>query len=321
MKEFYVRPEHRAAALPIFRELVAVSGARTIEAQTNDLWLSLMLHDCAVDLTSDTILFADAATTAGAETNLPRGRSRSGGQVQQGQYRVAAPPATGRNASMCADCSRPHRRLIIFDCDGVLVDSEPIINRVFVEMLAENGHSVDYDLTLREFSGATMADRLATMQQRLRWIPPPDFRADFDRRLLDALERELRPVPGVVPVLDSVECPWCVASNGSHSDIRTRLGLAGLLERFNPPLFSASDVAHAKPAPDLFLHAAAGMGAAPDRCTVVEDSLRGVQAAVAAGMTVFGLARLTSPGVLRAAGAIVFEDMARLPDLLRRFRG
>jgi HAD superfamily hydrolase (TIGR01509 family) len=208
--------------------------------------------------------------------------------------------------------------LIIFDCDGVLVDSEPIINRVFVQMLAECGHSLDYDLTVREFSGATMTDRLATMQQRLDWTPPPDFRTDFDRRLLEALERELRPVPGVVPILDSLEWPWCVASNASHDDMRTRLGLAGLLERFNPRLFSASEVTHAKPAPDLFLHAAAVMGAAHDRCAVVEDSVRGVQAGVSAGIAVLGFARLTSPDLLRAAGAIVFEDMALLPDLLKR---
>jgi HAD superfamily hydrolase (TIGR01509 family) len=217
---------------------------------------------------------------------------------------------------------RPHvvvvsTDLIIFDCDGVLVDSEPIINRVFVQMLAECGHLLDYDLTGREFSGATMADRLATTRQRLHWTPPPDFKAHFDRRLLDALERELRPVPGVLPVLDSLECRWCVASNGSHDDMRTRLGLAGLLERFNPRLFSASEVTHAKPAPDLFLYAAAVMDAAPDQCAVVEDSVRGVQAGVSAGMTVLGFARLTSPDILREAGAIVFEDMRLLPDLLK----
>jgi HAD superfamily hydrolase (TIGR01509 family) len=219
------------------------------------------------------------------------------------------------------ESERDTLELIIFDCDGVLVDSEPIINRVFVQMLAEYGHPLDYDLTLREFSGAAMADRLATMQRRLHWSPAPDFRSDFDRCLLDALERELRPVPGVLPVLHSLEWPWCVASNGSHDDLRTRLGLAGLLERFNPRLFSASEVAHAKPAPDLFLHAAAVMGATHDRCAVVEDSVRGVQAGLSAGMTVFGLARLASPDVLREAGAIVFEDMALLPDLLRRSFG
>jgi HAD superfamily hydrolase (TIGR01509 family) len=209
--------------------------------------------------------------------------------------------------------------LIIFDSDGVLVDSEPIINSVFVQMLAECGHSVDYDRTLREFSGATMADRLAATQQRLHWTPPQDFTASFDTRLAQALRRELRPVPGIRRVLDRLERPWCVASNGSHEDIKLRLRLAGVLERFQPPLFSAADVAHGKPAPDLFLHAAAAMGMAPDRCVVVEDSLRGVQAGVRAGMTVLGFARITDPDILREAGAIVFDDVFSLPGLLERF--
>lgn len=209
--------------------------------------------------------------------------------------------------------------LIIFDCDGVLVDSEPIINRVFVQMLAECGHSLDNDRTLREFSGATMADRLAATQQRLGWTPPQDFTASFDRRLARALTRELRPVPGILRVLDRLERPWCVASNGSQEDIKLRLGLAGLLEHFNPRLFSAADVAHGKPAPDLFFHAAASMGTAQDRCVVVEDSVPGVRAAVLAGMTVLGFARLTDPDILREAGAIVFDDMSSLPGLLERF--
>jgi HAD superfamily hydrolase (TIGR01509 family) len=209
--------------------------------------------------------------------------------------------------------------LIIFDSDGVLVDSEPIINRVFVQMLAECGHSMDYDRTLREFSGATMADRLAATRQRLGWTPPQDFTASFDRRLAEVLRRELRPVPGIRRVLDRLEGPWCVASNGSQEDITLRLRLAGLLEHFTPRLFSATEVAHGKPAPDLFLHAAAAMGMAPDRCVVVEDSLRGVQAGVRAGMTVFGFARLTDPDILREGGAIVFDDVFSLPGLLERF--
>ena len=171
-------------------------------------------------------------------------------------------------------------------------------------MLAECGHSVDYDRTLREFSGATMADRLAATRQRLGWTPP----GISQPASTDALPRcsgvSSVPVPGIRRVLDRLERPWCVASNGSQEDITLRLRLAGLLEHFNPRLFSATKVAHGKPAPDLFLHAAAAMGTAPDRCVVVEDSLRGVQAGVRAGMTVLGFARLTSPDALREAGAM-----------------
>jgi HAD superfamily hydrolase (TIGR01509 family) len=208
--------------------------------------------------------------------------------------------------------------LIIFDCDGVLVDSEPIINRVFVQMLADYCHALDYEQTLREFSGATLADRLKSTGQRLGWTPPPDFRASFDRRLAEALRQELRPVPGIRSVLDRLERPWCVASNGSKEDIRTRLEIAGFLPHYRPVLFSAEEVAQGKPAPDLFLHVATVMGVGHHRCVVVDDSLPGVRAGVLAGMTVFGFARLTGPDVLRAAGAIVFDDMSALPDILGR---
>jgi HAD superfamily hydrolase (TIGR01509 family) len=214
----------------------------------------------------------------------------------------------------------PSIELIIFDCDGVLVDSEPIVNRLFVEMLGELGYHLDYERTLRESSGGTMAMRMSSTQQRLGWQPPADFTAQFDRRLSAALQRELRPVPGVRALLADLLVPWCVASNGSHDDVRSRLDYAGLLAEFDPPAFSATEVAVGKPAPDLFLHAAARMTTRPDRCVVVEDSVPGVRAGVAAGMPVFGLARLTNPGDLREAGATVFEDMSELPGLLRTIR-
>ncbi len=208
--------------------------------------------------------------------------------------------------------------LIIFDNDGVLVDSEPIVNRLFVEMLGELGHTLDYERTLREFSGGTMAGRLAAVEPRLGWRAPPEFTAEYDRRLRVLFERELRPVPGIGLLLPRLSCPWCVASNGGPDDIRSRLGWAGLLTDSAPPMFSATQVARGKPAPDLFLYAAATMGASPDRCVVIEDSVPGVQAAVAAGMPVLGYARLTSADALRAAGAQVFDDMVLLPRLLPR---
>jgi len=206
--------------------------------------------------------------------------------------------------------------LIIFDCDGVLVDSEPIVNRVFVEMMAELGFELDYEDTLREFSGGSMSTRLQVTQQRLRWSVPPEFVDNFDRRLSEAMGRELRAVPGVFEALAQLRMLWCVASNGSHEDMRARLGLAGLLAQFEPHLFSASEVGRAKPHPDLFLHAARRMGAEPSRCAVIEDSVTGVQAGVRAGMAVFGYARLTPGESLRRAGAKVFAKMDELPSLL-----
>jgi len=116
--------------------------------------------------------------------------------------------------------------------------------------------------------------------------------------------------------LAAVRRPWCVASNGTHEDMRTRLGIAGLLAKFDPPLFSATEVTRPKPAPDLFLHAAAAMGTAAGRCVVVEDSVPGVEAGVAAGMMVLGFARITEADALREAGADAFDDMSALPNLL-----
>jgi len=130
------------------------------------------------------------------------------------------------------------------------------------------------------------------------------------------MRRELRPVEGVAEALAQLRTPWCVASNGSHEDMRARLGLAGLLSQFEPHLFSASEVGRAKPHPDLFLHAARCMRAEPFRCAVIEDSVTGVQAGVRAGMAVFGYARLTAGESLRRAGAKVFAHMDELPSLL-----
>jgi HAD superfamily hydrolase (TIGR01509 family) len=142
---------------------------------------------------------------------------------------------------------------------------------------------------------------------------------DWRRRTLDAFGRELRAVDGVEAVLDGLKAPFCVASSGEPARMRFTLGMTGLLPRFEGRMFSAVEVPRGKPAPDLFLHAARRMGAAPARCAVVEDTAVGVRAGAAAGMTVFGYAVMSDPDALRAAGAAhVFGDMRELPDLLER---
>jgi HAD superfamily hydrolase (TIGR01509 family) len=206
--------------------------------------------------------------------------------------------------------------LIVFDCDGVLVDSEPIVNRVFVEMLGELGFVLDVQATLKEFCGASMASRIELNQRRLGWKAPGDFLATFNSRLNSAAESELTPVPDDADVLDKLSAPWCVASNGSLEEIRHRLGLVGILGRYSPTLFSALDVGRSKPAPDVYLHAAKCMGVGHSRCAVIEDSLAGAQAGRDAGMVVFGYAGRTSPQVLHDAGAKVFDSMSALPGLL-----
>jgi HAD superfamily hydrolase (TIGR01509 family) len=141
-----------------------------------------------------------------------------------------------------------------------------------------------------------------------------DFRLQYRRAMFAAFEESLEPVPGVVDALDAISLPACVASSGSHEKIRFTLGHTGLLERFDGRIFSATEVEHGKPAPDLFLHAASSMGWEPAATAVVEDSPAGVQGALAAGMTVFGYAAVTPAG--RLDGARVFTDMAELPALL-----
>ena len=207
--------------------------------------------------------------------------------------------------------------LLIFDCDGVLVDSEPIVNQVFVQMLSERGFRLDLDETLREFAGSSLSNRLRVVGGRLDWAVPAEFTAAFEHRLAQQLHQELRPVSGVADALTQLDGPRCVASNGSHADMRLRLGLAQLLQHFEPHLFSASVVARAKPDPDLFVHAAEKMGVAAAQCAVVEDSLAGVQAGIRAGMRVFGYAALTDARLLQEAGAVVFDRMPELPKLVR----
>jgi beta-phosphoglucomutase-like phosphatase (HAD superfamily) len=201
--------------------------------------------------------------------------------------------------------------LIIFDCDGVLVDSEPIVNRVFVDMVAELGHSLDYEATLRHFSGGNMAKRLAYMEHDLGSGSHRTASSTHSIGVLRAvLERDLRSGAGNHGGVGGR--PYAMV-RGVERHARGHAHAArdrGLLAQFDPPLFSATEVTRPKPAPDLFLHAAAAMGTAAGRCVVVEDSVPGVEAGVAAGMTVLGFARITEADALGEAGADVFDDMS-----------
>lgn len=206
-------------------------------------------------------------------------------------------------------------RNVIFDCDGVLVDSEPISNRVLAEALTGIGLPMTAEESTATFMGRSWASLVEIVEGRLGRAVPADLRARYLDRIFAAFERELQPVPGIAAALDRIALPWCVASSSSHEKMRFTLGHTGLLERFEGRLFSATEVTQGKPAPDLFLHAAARMGWAPEQCAVVEDSAPGVQAALAAGMTALAYAGRTDPALL--AGARVFTRMAELPALLQ----
>jgi phosphoglycolate phosphatase len=206
--------------------------------------------------------------------------------------------------------------LVIFDCDGTLVDTEPLANQVYVELLEEYGLRVDIGETLREFSGMYLQDRLAATSRKLSWTPPAEFIPQFHERLSALTKREMRTVPGVKTLIESLSVPICVASNGSREEIALRLRLSQLTERFGDAVFSGAEMPRPKPAPDVFLAAAQAFDVSPVRCAVIEDSLPGVQAGVRAGMTVYGYSALTDEKLLAGAGAIPFRSMLELQDIL-----
>jgi HAD superfamily hydrolase (TIGR01509 family) len=208
--------------------------------------------------------------------------------------------------------------LVIFDCDGVLIDSEPIANRVFAARLATVGIAMSPDDVMRTFVGHSR-DTCIAMAGEMRGAPlPADFASTWDEALHQALEREVRPVEGVPELLRSLPLPYCVASNGEPRHMQLGLAAAGLLPLVEGRLFSAAQVAHPKPAPDIYLHAARAMGHAPARCAVVEDTPTGVKAGIAAGMSVFGYVGgpQSEAASLRTLGATPFARMAQLPRLL-----
>jgi len=208
-------------------------------------------------------------------------------------------------------------QLVIFDCDGVLVDSEPVSNRIFADALQEIGLPMDYEQVCREFIGLSMASCVHIIEERLERPVPAGFVDRLQARTFAAFERELHPVAGVAAALDRIDVPVCVASSGEHEKMRLTLGLTGLLQRFEGRLFSATEVERGKPFPDLFLHVARRMRAEPAYCAVIEDSVHGVHAACAAEMAAFGYATPERAQALSDAGARVFGDMQELPALLR----
>ena len=215
--------------------------------------------------------------------------------------------------------------LVIFDLDGVLVDSEPISSRLTAAALSEAGIEISEADVRDRFLGISTAEMLRAIEAEHGRRLPESFQETLRARVLRAFEQELEPVPGVPALLDGLAVNRCVASSSHPERIRRSLELVGLLDRLAPNLFSATMVDHGKPAPDLFLLAAARMAAEPARCLVVEDSEVGIRAAKAAGMTVFGFTGAshvrseTHAPRLEAAGAdAVFTAMTALLALVER---
>jgi HAD superfamily hydrolase (TIGR01509 family) len=214
--------------------------------------------------------------------------------------------------------------LVIFDCDGVLVDSEPISIAVLVEALAAAGVTMSEEEAHVRFLGRS----LKSMSEILH----DDYGLAIDAAFLDAMRKvlyerfraELRAVEGVAETVDALGIAHCVASSSQPERIRLSLTVTGLIDRFEPNIFSASMVARGKPAPDLFLHASAAMGVAPEYCVVVEDSPAGIAAGKAAGMRVVaftGGSHAKTPGhretLLRLEPDALFDDMRELLQFVR----
>ena len=209
--------------------------------------------------------------------------------------------------------------LVVFDCDGVLVDSERLSIHLDAELLRELGWELTEDEIVERWVGRTEAAMKAEIAGQLGRDISPEWDA-FSVRYAQAFAEELEPVDGIAEAVDAIQAAGyatCVASSGSLDKIRRNLAKTGLLDRFDGRLFSADDVEHGKPAPDLFLHAAEVMGAEPTRTAVIEDSAHGVAAGLAAGMTVFAYTGGVTPAArLTAPGVVLFEDMRALPGLL-----
>ena len=218
----------------------------------------------------------------------------------------------------------PNVELIIFDCDGVLVDSEVISCRVHAEALTRQGYPITAEQVGVRFLGRSAHDTHAEVERELGRALPADFEELRKLAILDALATSLEPIPHTHAVLEAITIPVCVASSGFPAKIAQSLTSTRLYTRFAPHIFSASQVARGKPAPDLFLFAAERMHAQPAQCVVIEDSVPGVTGGRAAGMTVLGFhggshCRPGHADLLRAAGAIVtFDDFRQLPDLVRQ---
>jgi HAD superfamily hydrolase (TIGR01509 family) len=214
--------------------------------------------------------------------------------------------------------------LVIFDCDGVLVDSEVISCQAHAETITRHGYAITQDEVQDRFLGVSDREARLAIEAELGRPLPDDFEEQIKQAALRRYAAELRAIPHVDMAIDAICLPKCVASSGTPEKIRHGLGCTGLLDRLAPHLFSATAVARGKPAPDLFLFAAARMRAVPERCIVIEDSIHGITGARAAGMTVLGFygGSHCRPGhgdrLSRAGATVIFDDMRDLPALIGR---
>ncbi len=206
-------------------------------------------------------------------------------------------------------------KCIIFDSDGILVDSEALSARVFQQMAGELGFNLDFETAVERFSGTSMKENLLFIEENIEGDLPPTFEKEFRDRSYEVFKTDLKPVKGIHDFIEKLNIPFCVASSGPFEKIRLNLSLVNLLDKFENRIFSSFDIGSWKPEPGIFLHAAKSMGFVPDECLVIEDSASGIKAAVDGGFRVYALAK-KKKNYFEHLGAIVFENMKELEKLI-----
>lgn len=207
-------------------------------------------------------------------------------------------------------------KCIIFDCDGVLVDSEPIASQVLVEMANEFGANITMDYALKNFKGASIQRCHEQIAGLVTEQLPEDFLPNFRIRSFESFKRHIQPVEGIVQLLERLELPFCVASSGPENKIRLNLELTGLLPYFEERIFSCFAIEKWKPDPDVFLWAASTMGFKPSECLVIEDSISGVTAAKRGGFDVFGFTAHDYNNELEDSATLTFNHMSEVLGLI-----
>jgi D-ribulokinase len=311
-----------AAQSPLVRQIIADVCSKTVEASETPepvLLGSAMIgavaagkHTLGSAMASMSAIAVGAAPAGGAIAAFHARKRRAHGILQQAEREI-------RDAALKARWPE----VVIFDCDGVIVDSEVIALAVTRRRLGEAGVRLTDAETRERFLGLRLDSVVRSVETELGSPLPKEFPADLSREILATFARELKGVEGVRQAVAGLRARVCVASSSAPDRLRFALRVTGYEDLFSPNIFSAAEVAQGKPSPDLFLFAAQAMVAAPGRCLVIEDSVAGVAAARAAGMRVFGFVggshfpRLDQGADLTAAGAeLIFDDMARLPDIV-----
>ena len=210
-------------------------------------------------------------------------------------------------------------KLVIFDCDGVLVDSEPVVNAVVARVLSAEGWAITGEEADRRFLGMTLPDMVPVIEAQLGRKLAPGWTDRLVATIKQAMATETVPIPGGLEALHGVTAlglPWRIASNSSHGELLVKFRCIGASDLVAGRLHSFEDVAQGKPAPDLFLATAAAEGVAPENCVVIEDSTTGARAAAAAGMMCLGFVPHAAPTAMQAAGALPFASMFDVPALI-----